>query len=255
MWAQATTTSPAGGGGDDSDDGCVSIDFSAYCFGKVVDHLRLLAIAREGDRSALAPPQVRADQRDNFARLVRYYFPGQEDTFIGAVPSHFALSGFNVKIDTSKAEVAVCSAATAHCCAVGAVVLPHKAVWKVKVKSDSGWGLVGVIGNANPDTHWSYKDSTSYGWAGSNQVWLAGTNIKNRGGWGTWEANDEAILRLDLGGTKPRLIMWHKRISRIFTIGLPERQDGWRLHIGLHHDNINHMHLMLPSADETALVQ
>ncbi|EOD31637.1 hypothetical protein EMIHUDRAFT_231613 [Emiliania huxleyi CCMP1516] len=73
--------------------------------------------------------------------------------------------------------------------------------------------------------------------------------------WGTWEANDEAILRLDLGGTKPRLIMWHKRISRIFTIGLPERQDGWRLHIGLHHDNINHMHLMLPSADETALVQ
>jgi hypothetical protein len=76
------TTSAAG---DDSDDEGMSIDFSAYCFGAVLDHLRLLAVASY--TGATVPrPSIRSDQRDNFARLVKYYFPGQEDTFI-PIPS------------------------------------------------------------------------------------------------------------------------------------------------------------------------
>ena len=76
------TTSAAG---DDSDDEGMSIDFSAYCFGAVLDHLRLLAVASYTG-ATVTPPSIRADQKDNFARLVKYYFPGQEDTFISSVP-------------------------------------------------------------------------------------------------------------------------------------------------------------------------
>ena len=71
--------------GDDSDEQGMSIDFSAYCFGAVLDNLLLLAVASY--TGATVPlPSVRADQEDNFARLVKYYFPGQEDTFISSVP-------------------------------------------------------------------------------------------------------------------------------------------------------------------------
>ena len=88
VWKQ-----PQRGGDDgDSEDDFEPIDFSAYCFGKMVDHLRLLAITGR-DATSVACPVIRADERGNFERLVKYFFPGREDPFIASVDSAIFSAG------------------------------------------------------------------------------------------------------------------------------------------------------------------
>jgi hypothetical protein len=132
------------------------------------------------------------------------------------------------------------------------------AVWKVKIANTGGggtWGLAGVIGNPAPVASSSYADPTSYGWAGGHnpQVYIAGQNSPGHGGWVGWNLNDEAIFKLDT--VESALKMWHKRLDRMFTISLPPRSEGWRLHIGPHGAGITCIHVTIPSAAEMHLVQ
>ena len=68
-------------GGDDSDtdsdDGGTLIEHSPYCFGKIIDHMRLKRMFPE-DAENVPPPTVVSHERGNFERIVKYYFPGQE---------------------------------------------------------------------------------------------------------------------------------------------------------------------------------
>ena len=60
----------------DSDDEGILIEQSAYAFEKVVDHLRLLAVSKEGE--CLPNLVVDRKRQDQLMRLVRFYFPGDE---------------------------------------------------------------------------------------------------------------------------------------------------------------------------------
>ncbi len=258
IWPESTSAA-----GDDSDDEGMSIDFSAYCFGAVLDHLRLLAVASYTG-STVPLPSIRADQKDNFARLVKYYFPGQEDTFIPPVPElNLTLQGFGTQVDNSALPKIVThrgiGGLQTYACALSTSILPPMAVWKVKITNTttggSTWGMAGVIGNPAPVASSSHTDPTSYGWA--VQPFIAGKvvgkNSPGHGGWTGWTLNDEAIFKLDT--VESALKMWHKRLGRMFTISLPPRSEGWRLHIGLHGTNITRIHVTIPSADEMQLFQ
>lgn len=265
VWAQVRSASP----GDDSDDDCVQIDFSAYCFGKVVDHLRLLALVDldrtpEGDASSsssskakVPAPVVRPDQRENFARLIKYYFPGDEAVFLRthSNPSVWPLKALGVTTSQlSDGVTAVSASSSGHCCALGTVMLETNTVWKVKIislaQNANSWGFVGIIGNgANPTATDSYTDATAYGWAGSNQVYVGGKNTP-QGGWTTWARGDEAIFLLEASV----LHMWHKRTgtAKLHSLDLPAREAGWLLHLGCHGGNVKSMHVM-SATDEEAL--
>lgn len=253
------TQHPQGASGADSDDEYVQIDFSAYCFGKIVDHLRLVALAG-GLEANVAAPVVRADQRDNFGRLVKYYFPGNEDMFLRARTEIWPVKEFGVAAtqdESSNSTIISClPGQSGFSYAVGGTCLVTNAAWKVKLAATAtpskSWALAGVIGDPSPSGNVSYTDSTSYGWGGAGQVYMAGKSHQHYGGWQGWNLNDEAILKLDASNN---LKMWHKRTSKLYTITLPARPSGWYLYFGLHNSNTRCMHVMQASVDEAALVQ
>jgi hypothetical protein len=84
-------------------------------------------------------------------------------------------------------------------------------------------------------------------------LYIDGKNSPGDGSWRGWTLNDEAIFKLDT--VESALKMWHKRLDRMFTISLPPKFEGWRLHIGVHSTNITCIHVTIPSADELHLVQ
>jgi len=60
----------------------VLIEQSAYCFGKILDHLRLRAMCHNlQDPAPLPPPVIREPYRKRFKRIVEFYFPGDSDAF------------------------------------------------------------------------------------------------------------------------------------------------------------------------------
>jgi hypothetical protein len=67
---------------DDDGDGGVLIEHGAYSFGKIIDQLRLKRMFPV-EADALQPPKLVAHERDNFKRVVKYYFPGQEYFILG----------------------------------------------------------------------------------------------------------------------------------------------------------------------------
>ena len=62
----------------DSRDFASSIEHSPYCFGKILDHLRLRRFHLLG-LLAEEPllPKVYDSQKDRFEKIVKYYFPGE----------------------------------------------------------------------------------------------------------------------------------------------------------------------------------
>ena len=70
-------TSPGRGGlsaaleGDDSDDEGVFIESSPYCFAKIVDQLRLMAMATAAGDPPPPPPLVAVDEAANIRRMAR----------------------------------------------------------------------------------------------------------------------------------------------------------------------------------------
>jgi len=77
-----TTQADTGSGGQsDSEDEGVMIEQSSYCFGKIVDQLRLRAITMPG--TPLPPrPVIVPHEEKNFGRVVSYYLPEVEDFII-----------------------------------------------------------------------------------------------------------------------------------------------------------------------------
>lgn len=65
----------------DSEDEGILIEHSSYCFGKIIDHLRLHAMVMPGMDPPLVPV-VSDHQRDNFSRVVAFYYPGMADVFV-----------------------------------------------------------------------------------------------------------------------------------------------------------------------------
>jgi len=249
-----TWTQAAQSVADDSDDEYVQIDFSAYCFGKIIDHLRICALAG-GLEANMPGPVVRDDQKENFTQLVKYYFPGNEEIFLQAAVKLWPMKACSAHVTQQEGNITHidCGTTNGHCCAVGIDPLPASAVWKVKVvRAASTWGIAGIIGNRAPIAGQSYTDATSYGWAGGGQVYIGG-QYAAAGGWTGWAANDEAILKLDTVAVC--LKMWHKRTAKLYQINLPARDEGWVLHVGLHTTNVTCMQLMAANSAEMALVQ
>jgi hypothetical protein len=72
-----------GGNSDDDDDDLVLIEQPSYCFGKIIDHLRIRAINPGTEQMAAPPPVVAAHERCSFEAVVGYYFPGSESFILG----------------------------------------------------------------------------------------------------------------------------------------------------------------------------
>ena len=53
------------------------IKHSVYCFGKIIDHMRLKAMHCAGFVAAPSPPQVRDGNKHQLKRIVEFYFPNE----------------------------------------------------------------------------------------------------------------------------------------------------------------------------------
>eukprot|EP00542_Grammatophora_oceanica_P005851 CAMPEP_0194071196 /NCGR_PEP_ID=MMETSP0009_2-20130614/88581_1 /TAXON_ID=210454 /ORGANISM="Grammatophora oceanica, Strain CCMP 410" /LENGTH=146 /DNA_ID=CAMNT_0038724505 /DNA_START=5 /DNA_END=445 /DNA_ORIENTATION=+ len=71
---------------DDAESSTTFIEHSEYCFGKIIDHLRLRTKSKISGVPELAPPKVREVERTRYKRIVDFYFPGEEAAaeFLGA---------------------------------------------------------------------------------------------------------------------------------------------------------------------------
>ncbi|KAL7544142.1 hypothetical protein ACHAWF_007527 [Thalassiosira exigua] len=58
------------------------VEHSPYCFGKILDHLRLSQLNTDGFVEKLALPYVCESQRSRFEKVVKYYFPGETSKFV-----------------------------------------------------------------------------------------------------------------------------------------------------------------------------
>ena len=88
--------------------------------------------------------------------------------------------------------------------AISSVPLPRDrpSQWQITITSlstyASGWVMLGVVpGEYMPATARSIDDSSSYGWACSNQVYCAGSCKLRYGSWGGWQERDRGIFTYD----------------------------------------------------------
>ena len=58
------------------------IEHSPYCFGKILDHLRLKQLHSQGLAEEPALPTVDESQKKRFEKVVKYYFPGDSAKYI-----------------------------------------------------------------------------------------------------------------------------------------------------------------------------
>jgi hypothetical protein len=70
-----------------SQDTATLIEYSPYCFGKILDYLRLkrlhtLGLLINNDDQPPALPIVCESQKKRFEKVVKYYFPGESSKFI-----------------------------------------------------------------------------------------------------------------------------------------------------------------------------
>ena len=65
-----------------SQDTATLIEYSPYCFGKVLDYLRLKHLHTLGLIDEPALPTVCESQKKRFEKVVKYYFPGKSSKFI-----------------------------------------------------------------------------------------------------------------------------------------------------------------------------
>lgn len=61
---------------------CTLIEHSPYCFGKILDYLRLKRFHDQDFIDEPPLPTVHQNQRNRFQKVVRYYFPGESSKFI-----------------------------------------------------------------------------------------------------------------------------------------------------------------------------
>ena len=65
-----------------SEDTVTLIEHSPYCFGKILDYLRLKRLQSEGFIDEAPRPCVYDNQKNRFAKVVKYYFPGESSEYI-----------------------------------------------------------------------------------------------------------------------------------------------------------------------------
>jgi hypothetical protein len=65
-----------------SQDTATLIEYSPYCFGKILDYLRLKHLQTLGLIDEPALPTVCESQKKRFEKVVKYYFPGNCSKFI-----------------------------------------------------------------------------------------------------------------------------------------------------------------------------
>ena len=58
------------------------IEHGPYCFGKILDYLRLKHLHSQGLVDEPALPTVCETQKSRFEKVVKYYFPGDSSKFI-----------------------------------------------------------------------------------------------------------------------------------------------------------------------------
>jgi len=64
-------------------DGVVTqIEHDPYCFGKILDYLRLKQLHSVNLVKDPAPPTVRKSRKKTFEKIVDYYFPGDSSKFV-----------------------------------------------------------------------------------------------------------------------------------------------------------------------------
>ena len=66
-----------------SQDNVTLIEHSPYCFGKILDYLRVKKLRSQGLIAAEPDmPKVSDSQKDRFEKVAKYYFPGNSAKFI-----------------------------------------------------------------------------------------------------------------------------------------------------------------------------
>ena len=71
-----------------SEDRVTLIEHSPYCFGKILDYLRLKRLHDEDFIDEPPLPSVSDDQMNRFKKIVRYYFPGEISAYILGLGRH-----------------------------------------------------------------------------------------------------------------------------------------------------------------------
>ena len=92
------------------------------------------------------------------------------------------------------------------------------------------------------------NDLEHSGWAGSKLVYANATNTSAKDGWVGWQANDEAIFKLESTCLK----MYHKRLERTFKLQLPS-ENLWKVHLSMH-DTGNEVEVLMPTYEEVGFV-
>jgi hypothetical protein len=106
-----------------------------------------------------------------------------------------------------------------------------QSTWKITINKleNNRWIFMGLIGKTNAMEN-SYSDPTSFGWASSNQVYVAGTNENGSGGWAGFTEGE--CLHFCLEGVK--LTMFSVTKNRRFVINNVPAGDKF-IHLNFHY--------------------
>lgn len=69
---------------EDDENSATFLEHSSYCIGKILDHMRLMALVELGLPEP-HPPKIRDADKERFQRIVNYFFPMSEEAskFLG----------------------------------------------------------------------------------------------------------------------------------------------------------------------------
>lgn len=165
-------------------DGRVFFDLNPYALRKIIDYLRLRQLTKAA--TALPAPVVAYDMRTEFNGVVEYL--GLEEVFCPRFPVSLQLSN----PDSTLLNVIPDGAGGSRLTYTGYdfkffctdTPIPVGACWKIGVNiATSGWLYLGIIAqkDAATDTIVSCSCQSSYGWAGSKQVWAGGSTTTSPG--------------------------------------------------------------------------
>lgn len=105
---------------------------------------------------------------------------------------------------------------------------------KIECMQNNNWMFLGIISLVTLNQN-SFNEKTSFGWAGSNQVYIDGKNNQGYDGYiGDFISGDLVNLILDCDNKKLSLKLL--RINKEYFLTLPY-SGPWRLHINLYDSN------------------
>ena len=158
-------------------DGRVFLDLSPYAIRKIVEYLRLKRLTEKD--AFLAAPEVTFDRRAEYNSVVRYL--GLEKMFGASVS--FQLCNIDSTLQVTRNHIGgthLFYTGSGHKGFYTDTPVPVGASWKVKVcMPNAGWQFLGIIAQNDVSTalrEKSYSVSSSYGWAGGNQVYSGGVD-------------------------------------------------------------------------------